>query len=287
MAHLPTLGKGVVEGMDVEAVTKELQARSKKARKGGVASGSGGNDPGIGGGRTGMGSGIGTGIGTGGASYILGGVREPSPNPPTSESSLASSVELLNPNNFGSSTVVTHNANNNNKNVASDNENENMRGRAVSMSTTDPLSAITESSGFGGGVEGAGGGVTGGHAPSTSSQSWVDEFSGGSGYLAQSQNSLFGPVLAIPPAPSSSGGGREPTLVSPVSNVTGTGSGVGISVGVGTGTGMSGSFLSDSMVSSTRSSVVSFNPSLFLFSLCFGTHVYGFLLDACAMIDLQ
>ena len=287
MAHLPTLGKGVVEGMDVEAVTKELQARSKKARKGGVASGSGRNDPGIGGGKTGTGAGVG--IGTDGASYILGGVREPSPNPPTSESSLASSVELLNPNNFGSSTAVTHNVNinNNNNNVATDNGNENTRERAVSMSTTDPLSAITESSGFGEGVEGAGGGMTGGHAPSTSSQSWVDEFSGGSGYLAQSQNSLFGPVLAIPPAPSSSGGGREPTLVSPVSNVTGTGSGVGISVGVGTGTGMSGSFLSDSMVSSTRSSVVSFNPSLFLFSLCFGTHVYGFLLDACAMIDLQ
>ncbi|KAH8112871.1 Peroxin-3 [Phellopilus nigrolimitatus] len=137
MTHLPTLGNAVLTGMDVESVTRELQTRSRSGRASG---------------------------------------RVPSPNPPPSESSLGSSVELVREPEPQSYTD------------------------AASASGTD-TSVLVGSSGLGDSV------MSMQSVSSTQAHSWVEEFN----TQMVGSSTEQGPTLAIP-SPSSHQ--RESTLES-------------------------------------------------------------------------
>ncbi|OCB90533.1 hypothetical protein A7U60_g2267 [Sanghuangporus baumii] len=154
MTHLRTLEKAVMEGMDVESVTQELQSRSRLSRA------------------------------------ATANARAHSPNPPPSESSLSSSVELGNPS----------------SNSASSPSGQARGNDAESPASTDASAAAGLSTLSGSGMdESMVSGVS--VSASTQTQSWVQDF----GSTSQ------GPPLSIP-APSSQ---RErSSIASRLSNMT-------------------------------------------------------------------
>ncbi|EJD01903.1 uncharacterized protein FOMMEDRAFT_147078 [Fomitiporia mediterranea MF3/22] len=162
MAHLRTLENAILEGMDVEGVTQELQSRSRLARTA---------------------------------------VRAHSPNPPLSDSSLASSVEFSQP---SSPIPPSH-----------------RRDGGSGESRTGPG---TSTAGCSNGLSGMEESMVS-TASTSQGQSWVQDFGS---QIAGSSTMDQGPALAIP-TPSNSHHRQESSLTSPLSNA-GTGANMSDSI---------------------------------------------------------